>query len=59
MRVVVTTVSAFEDPKEVYGLSTDVKPTNVPNGSIFVEMDTSKLYTFDADGNRWNEWGAE
>ena len=55
----VTTVSAFEDPKEVYGLSTDVKPTNVPNGSIFVEMDTSKLYTFDADGKRWNEWGAE
>lgn len=55
----VTTVSAFEDPKEVYGLSTDTKPSNVPNGSIFVEMDTSKLYTFDADGKQWNEWGAE
>lgn len=54
----VTIVSAYDEPKEIYGLSTDTKPTGVPNGSIFVEMDTSKLYVFDADGTQWKEWGA-
>ena len=54
----VTIVSAFNEPKEVYCLSTDSKPTNVPNGSILVEMDTSKIYTFDESGTQWNEWGA-
>jgi hypothetical protein len=54
----VTKVSAFEEPKEIYGLSTDTKPTDVPNGSIFVEMDTSKLYVFDGDSLIWIEWAA-
>lgn len=39
----------------VYGLSTDVKPTDVPNGSKFVEMDTDKKYLFDAENTTWYE----
>ena len=54
----VTKVSAFDEPKELYGLSTDTKPTDVPNGSIFVEMDTSKLYVFDEESRVWTEWAA-
>lgn len=37
-------------------LSTDEKPTNVANGSILLEMDTSKLYMFDAANSTWREW---
>lgn len=54
----VTKVSANNDPKEVYGLSTDTKPTDVPNGSIFVEMDTSTIYVFDEASSDWLAWGA-
>lgn len=40
-------------------LSTDPKPTvGVPNGSIIEEMDTSKIYFFDAENVEWIEWGA-
>lgn len=44
-----------------YGLSTDTpKPTDgVGNGSAFIEMDTSKVYFFDAGNSEWLEWGAE
>ena len=43
-----------------YGLSTDTKPTEgVGNGSAFIEMDTSKVYFFDAGNPEWLEWGAE
>lgn len=43
-----------------YGLSTDSKPTEgVGNGSAFIEMDTSKVYFFDAGNSEWLEWGAE
>ena len=43
-----------------YGLSTDSKPTEgVGNGSAFIEMDTSKVYFFDAENSEWLEWGAE
>ena len=55
----VTKVSAFDEPKEIYCLSTDTKPTDVPNGSILIEMDTSTIYTFDEAGSTWNEWGGE
>ena len=39
------------------GLSTDTKPTDaeVPNGSVFVEIDTGKAYFFNADGAAWVE----
>ncbi len=42
-----------------YGLSTDTKPTEgVGNGSAFLEMDTGKIYFYDADNTTWREWGA-
>ena len=38
-------------------LSTDdPKPTDVANGSRLMEMDTGKLYLFDAEGTQWLEW---
>ena len=41
----------------MFGLSTDTKPTtDVVNGSAFIEMDTSKIYFFDAAGDQWFEW---
>ena len=44
-----------------YGLSTDSKPTaGVGNGASFIEMDTGKVYFYDASegGSGWIEWGA-
>lgn len=38
---------------EYRGLSTDSKPTDVPNGSAFIEMNTGDVYLFDADGSSW------
>ena len=40
---------------EMYGLSTDEKPTDVGNSSMFYEIDTKKLYMFDAQNKTWNE----
>lgn len=41
----------------VAGLSTDSKPTDgIANGSMFVEMDTGKIYLYDADGATWREF---
>ena len=37
------------------GLSTDTKPTNVGNTSVFYEMDTNTAYMFDADNKQWYE----
>lgn len=40
---------------DMYGLSTDEKPTNVGNASTFYEMDTKKLWMFDAQNGVWLE----
>ena len=45
-------------PHNYYGLSTDVKPESANNGSRYIEMDTGKLYLFDAESAEWLEWGA-
>jgi hypothetical protein len=37
---------------KVVGLSTDIKPNNVPYGGTFYEVDTGKIYTKDS-GNTW------
>ena len=37
------------------GLSTDAKPTDVPNGSEFREMDTGKKFLYSAAGTEWIE----
>ena len=50
-----------KDQKQIYfGLSTDDKPpiSKLSNGAIFIEMDTSKIYFFDAENAEWLEWGA-
>ena len=41
-----------------YGLHDDEKPTDALNGAAFIEMDTGKLFFYDAAGERWIEWGA-
>lgn len=44
---------------ELVGKSTDEKPTEsldgylIMNGSTFMEMDTSEVYMYDADGKLW------
>ena len=40
---------------EMYGLSTDEKPTDVGNASTFYEMDTKTVFMFDAQNKRWLE----
>lgn len=39
------------------GKSTDEKPVgkDVPNGSVFYEMDTGKVFKFDAEARVWIE----
>ena len=45
-----------EKTYEFRGLSTDVKPTErVGNGSIFIEIDTGKVYMFDKKNIEWKE----
>lgn len=42
-------------PDELIGLSTDEKPMDVPNSSSFYEMDTKKIFLFDAENKIWLE----
>lgn len=52
---------------ELRGLSTDEKPimydeeidSYIDNGSIFIEMDTGKIYFYDLDNEEWLEFGGE
>ena len=47
-------------PLELYGKSTDAKPTTefrglpVTNGSTFFEVDTGDVYIFDKASSTWN-----
>lgn len=49
---------------EIRGLSTDEKPTAITidgeeyplaNGTVFVEIDTGKLYMYDLENEQWKE----
>lgn len=40
---------------DVCGLSTDEKPTDVPNATPFLEMDTKKIFLFDEENKVWLE----
>ena len=45
---------------EFRGLSTDTKPTkangkDVENGSTFFEINTGKVFMYDAENDNWNE----
>ena len=44
-----------DTPSELYGLSSDTKPVDVGNASIFYEMDTKKIFMFDKENNTWHE----
>lgn len=51
-----------------WGLSTDIKPINnfsepesnaavpIENGSIFIEMDTKKVFVYDRENHTWHEF---
>ena len=52
---VTRTFNHTQKPDEIYGLSTDNKPTNVPNASIFYEMDSKVMYLFDGENQEWLE----
>lgn len=42
---------------QLVGLSTDTKPTeNIGNGTIFIEMDTKKIYFYDEENEIWREF---
>lgn len=45
---------------ELRGLSTDTKPTEIDgrkvgNGSVFIEINTGKIYFYDLDSETWKE----
>ena len=45
---------------ELRGLSTDEKPTEkdgkkIDNGSIFIEINTGKMFLYDLDSQEWKE----
>lgn len=45
---------------ELRGLSTDTKPTSIDgneigNGSVFVEIDTQKIFFYDYESKTWKE----
>lgn len=52
----VTSESGVYAPQVFYGLSTDTKPVGEPNGSMFIEMDDSKVFFFNAESAQWVEW---
>ena len=50
----ITTIN--EKTYEFRGLSTDDKPVeNVGNGSVFIEIDTGKVFIFDEQNKLWKE----
>ena len=40
----------------IYGASTEAKPTDVADGSVFVETNTKKIYMWDDKNAQWREW---
>lgn len=45
---------------ELRGLSRDEKPTEfdgyvIDNGSVFIEIDTGKIYMYDLENEQWKE----
>ena len=48
----------FKYPTEFFGLSTDTKPTDTANGSMFTEIDSGKKFMFDFTGGTWYEMPA-
>lgn len=41
---------------ELRGLSTDTKPTTgIGNGSVYIEIDTQKIFFYDGTSETWKE----
>lgn len=45
---------------EIYGLSTDTKPTSfkedkVDNGSVYIAIDTQDVYFYDLENTTWGD----
>lgn len=55
MAITVTAVNG--DYKEMAGISTDTKPTDVATGSLFMEADTGDIYVYNASGESWTKLG--
>lgn len=51
-------ITQHETTSTYTGLSTDTKPTNVNNGTAFLEMDTGSIYFYDAASEEWLEWSS-
>ena len=49
--------SSNENVKQYYGKSTDEKPTFdwLSSGSIFMEVDTGKVFIYDSETKTWSE----
>lgn len=49
--------SGFDAPKapSFAGRSIDTKPTKVANGAKYTEIDTGRIYFFDAENKIWYE----
>ena len=52
--------SGNERELELIGLSTDTKPItldgkDIANGTTFIEIDTGKIYLYDAENEQWKE----
>lgn len=48
---------AVRQRQTLFGLSTDSKPTDVGNGSAFIEMDSNDVYFYDAENAIWRVFG--
>ena len=56
----ITLYDKRNDTVELRGLSTDEKPTTIngkkiDNGSIFIEIDTGKVFMYDLENEQWKE----
>lgn len=47
----------YSNPRasEFTGRSIDTKPVGVENGSTYTELDTGRVYRFDAENKQWWE----
>lgn len=63
--ITVVSVNKFNNTIELYGLSTDTKPTEnfefedvnykIRNGSVYYEMDTKKASIYDEENHVWHD----
>lgn len=61
MITIASDVEGRRVPHEFFGLAKDEKPVGcvnnvkITNGSVFVEMDTKKIYMYDEENQVWIE----